>query len=170
MAAASSERHHDESENGNQHHDGGHGQEHGRRVQRLAEAHGALVAHPPGDRADATTDTADDQQDRREPCFERELITELRHGRDRHTRSEETEAGSDPGEKGALVGETEAGIRLRTNPVNRTRPASIALGWLWGITHRATSAFRGRGLRGDWPKTTETSTAMAPRICQELSR
>src|SRR5829696_6995276 len=100
-------------------------------VQRLTEAHGALVAHPPGDGADATTDTADDQQDCGEPCLERELIAELRHGCDRHAGSEEAEAGSDPGEKGAFVGEAEAGIRLRTHAVDRTRPAPVALHWHW---------------------------------------
>src|SRR5215204_639814 len=100
-------------------------------MQRLTEAHGALVAHPPGDRADATTDTADDQQDRGEPCLERKLIAELRHRCDRHAGSEEAEAGSDPGEKRAFVGEAEAGIRLRTHAVDRARPTSVALAWLW---------------------------------------
>src|SRR5215212_2291056 len=100
-------------------------------MQRLTEAHGALVAHPPGDRADATTDTADDQQDRGQPSLERQLLTELRYGCDRHACSEEAEARPDPGKKRAFVGETEAGIRLRAHAVDRTGPPSVALGWLW---------------------------------------
>ena len=129
----------EEGDDGNQNDADGQDQNQRGGVQRLAQTHGTLVAYPSGDAVHGAPHPADDQQDGCQPDLESELITEASDGGDGDACGEEAEASPDPGEERTFIGEAETWIWFRSDAIDRTRPAAIAVAWSGGVSHLGAS-------------------------------
>src|SRR5215211_5181967 len=104
-------------------------------MQWLTKAHGALIADPSSDAVHRATHPTQDQQDGCKADLQPELISEAGNGGYGYACGKETEACANPGKERTFIGETEAWIRFRADPVDRPWPATVARAGCGGVTH-----------------------------------